>query len=73
MNKETDSEMKKEAEESKLHKMAMVHNILEMWQGSQNLHAAQKEISRSKQTDDCCGIHFGHGRDRQSILVTIST
>ena len=33
------SEMKKEAEEWKLHSMAEVHDLLEMWQGSQNLCA----------------------------------
>jgi hypothetical protein len=43
MNPENDSEMKKEVEESKLHKMAKVHDFLEMWQGSQNLCATQKE------------------------------
>jgi len=42
-NTENDSEMKKEAEESKLHRMAKVHNLLEMWQGSHNLSATQKE------------------------------
>jgi len=40
---ENDSEMKKEAEERKLHRMAKVHDFLEMWQGSQNLRATQKE------------------------------
>jgi len=35
--------MKKEAEERKLHRMAKVHDVLEMWQGSQNLRATQKE------------------------------
>jgi len=35
--------MKKEAEERKLHRMAKVHDFLEMWQGSQNLCASQKE------------------------------
>jgi len=35
-NTGNDSEMKKEAEERKLHRMAKVHNFLEMWQGSQN-------------------------------------
>jgi hypothetical protein len=35
--------MKKEAEEKKLHRMAMVHNILDMWQGGQNQCATQKE------------------------------
>jgi len=43
MNTVNDPEMKKEAEERKLHSMAKVHNFLEMWQGSQNLHATQKE------------------------------
>jgi len=38
-----DSEMKKEAEEMKLHRMAKVHNVLERWQGRQNLRATQKE------------------------------
>jgi len=42
-NPENDSEMKKEAEESKLHRMANVHDFLEMWQGSQNVGATQKE------------------------------
>jgi len=35
--------MKKEAEERKLHRMAKVHNFLEMRQGNQNLRATQKE------------------------------
>jgi len=42
-NTENHSEMKKEAEERKLHRMAKVHDFLEMWQGSQNLHATEKE------------------------------
>jgi len=49
MNTEDNSEMKKAAEERKLHRMAMVHDFLEMWQGSQNLRATQKE-SRSHNT-----------------------
>jgi len=40
---ENDLETKKEVEEKKLHRMANVHNFLEMWQGSQNLRATQKE------------------------------
>jgi len=43
MNTENDSEMKTEAEERKLHRMAKVHDFLEMWQGSQNVRATQKE------------------------------
>ena len=36
-------EMKREVEEKKLHRMAKVHDLLEMWQGSQNLRATQME------------------------------
>jgi hypothetical protein len=36
-NTENDSKIKKEAEERKLHRMVIVHNFMEMWQGSQNL------------------------------------
>jgi hypothetical protein len=43
MNTENDSEIKKEAEERKLHRMAKVHNFLEIWQGSQNVCTTQKE------------------------------
>jgi hypothetical protein len=42
-NTENDSEMKKEAEEIIFHRMAKVHDLLEIWQGSRNLHATQKE------------------------------
>jgi hypothetical protein len=42
-NTENDLKMKIDAEERKLHRMAKVHNFLEMWQGSQNLLATQKE------------------------------
>jgi hypothetical protein len=33
------SEMKKEVEERKLHRLAKVHDFLDMWQGSQNISA----------------------------------
>jgi len=47
---ENDPEMKNEAEERTLHRMAKVHDFLEMWQGSQNLRATQKESrAQSKQ------------------------
>jgi len=50
MNTENDSEMKREVEESKLHRMAKVHDFLELWQGSHNLQATQKESrARNKQ------------------------
>jgi len=40
---DSDMEMKREAEEKKLHRMAKVHDLLEMWQGSQTLRATQME------------------------------
>jgi len=43
MNTDNDSEMKREVEERKLHRMAKVHDFLDMWQGSQNLQATQNE------------------------------
>jgi len=43
LNIENDSEMKKEGEERKLHRMAKVHDFLVMWQGSQNLCSTKKE------------------------------
>jgi len=49
-NPQNDLEMKKKVEERKLHRIAKVHDCLEMWQGSQNLHATQKEsCARNKQ------------------------
>jgi len=42
-NTGNDTEMMKEAEERGLQRMAKVHDFLEMWQGSQNLRAVQKE------------------------------
>jgi hypothetical protein len=43
MNSDNDPEMKNKPEERTLHRMAKVRDILEMWQGSQNLRATQKE------------------------------
>jgi len=43
MNTENNSEMEKEVEERKLHRMAKVHNFVARWQGSQNLRVTQKE------------------------------
>jgi len=40
---DNDMEMKREAEEKKLHRIAKVHDFLEMWQGSQTLRATQKK------------------------------
>jgi len=43
MTTENDSEMKKEVEARRLHRMAKVHDSLEMGQGSLTVHATQKE------------------------------
>ena len=42
-NTENNSDTKEEAEERNLQRMAKVHDFLGMWQGSQKLHATQKE------------------------------
>jgi len=42
-NTENDSEMLNHAQGRKLHRMAKVHNFLEMWKGNQILCATQKE------------------------------
>jgi len=42
-NTENNLEMKREADEWKLHRIAKVHDSLDMWQGSQNLRATQNE------------------------------
>jgi len=45
MKTENDSKMVTKVEESTLNRMAKVQDFLEMWQGSQNLSAIQKESS----------------------------
>jgi len=40
---DTNLELRTEAEERKLHRMAKVHDLLGMWQGSQNLRTTQRE------------------------------
>jgi len=40
---DNDMEIKREAEEQKMHWMAKVHDLLDMWQGSHNPRATQKE------------------------------
>ena len=48
--------MKTEGEERKLHRMDKVHDCLEMWQGSPNLRATQKE-SRT-QNKQMTGVRY---------------
>jgi len=66
-NTENDSEMNKEAENRKLHRMAKVHDFLEMWQGSQNLHATKKE-SRA-QNDQMTAV--GYIPDTEEIIKAL--
>jgi len=58
------SEMKKRPVDRKLHRMAKVHDLLEMWQGSQNLHATQNEshIQNKPMTD------VGYTLDTEEIV-----
>jgi hypothetical protein len=56
--------MKREAEQKKLHQMAEVHHILEMWQGSQNLRATQKESQIQKKQM----IAVGYISDTKEII-----
>jgi len=61
---ENDSGMKKEAEERKLHRMAKVHDCLEMWHGSQNLLTTQKE----SRTHDMQMTAVGYISDTEEIV-----
>jgi len=73
MNPENNSEMKKEAEKRKLHRMANVHDFWEMWQGNQDLHATKKESrTQNKQITEVRYI-FDTKEIIQSILFTYST
>lgn len=38
-----DFELKNEAQDRMLQRLAKIHNFLVMWPGSQNIHATQKE------------------------------
>jgi hypothetical protein len=43
-----DMEMKREAEQKKLYRIAKVYNFVEIWQGSHNLRATQQESHAHK-------------------------
>jgi len=75
-------ELRREAEQKKLHRMAKVHDLLEMWQGSQNLLAKQMEyrarnkhmtaVEYSSDTEDILKAswsHFQHDGTTASILL----
>jgi hypothetical protein len=57
-NTDNDLEMKKEVEERILHTMAKVHDFLEMWQGSQNLHTTNKKSRTQKKQMTAVGYIF---------------
>jgi len=70
---DNDMEMKRVAEQKMLHRMAKVHDFLEMWQGSHNLWAIQKKsraqnkqrtavgyISNTKEIAKASWSHFHH-------------
>jgi len=65
MNTENNPEMKKETEERQLHRMAKVHHFLEMWQGSQNLCATQKELH----TQNMQMTAVGYISDMEEIVI----
>jgi hypothetical protein len=68
-NTENNSEMKNKAEESSLHRLANVHDFLAIWQGSQNLHTAQKEFrAQNKQM-----ATVGYISDTEEILKVSSS
>jgi hypothetical protein len=64
MNTDNNSEMKVDAEERKFHRMANVHDNLEMWQGSQNLHATNKE----SHTENKQMTAVGYSSDTEEIV-----
>ena len=68
-NTANDSEMKKDVEEPKSQRMAKVHDFLEMWQGSQNLRATQKEShAETKQM-----TAVGYISDTEEIIKALSS
>jgi hypothetical protein len=63
-NIQNNSDAKKEAEERNLHRMAKVHDFLDMWQASQNLCATQKE----SQAQDKQITALGYISDTEEIV-----
>jgi len=55
-NPDNDLEMKREEEQKTLHRMAKVHDMLEMWQGSRNLRATQIESRAQTQQMTAVGL-----------------
>jgi hypothetical protein len=77
-----DMELKGEAEDKELHRLAKVQNLLGMWQGSQTLRAKQKEsgaqnqqmtpvgyISATEEIVKACRSNFHRDGDAQYKLL----
>jgi len=72
MNTENDLQMKRQTEKK------FAQNGQSQWHfgdeaGQPKPRCYTEGISRSKQADDTCMIHFGYRRDRRSILLTLLT
>ena len=72
-NTENHSEMKKEVEERKLHRLSKCSQHFGDVAGQPKPTCYPEGTSRSKPAADRRGIHFGHRRDRRCIVVTLST
>jgi len=59
---DNDMEMKREEEQQNFHRMAKVHEFLEMWEGSQNLRATQKE-SRAQNKQMAAVEYISHTQE----------
>jgi len=64
MNTENYSKIKKEVQETKFHTIAEVHDLLEMWHHSKNLHATQKE----SHTQNMLMTTIGYNSDTEEIV-----
>jgi hypothetical protein len=62
---ENNLQLKREPEQRKLHRIAKVHDVLEMWQGTQNLHATRKE----SHTENKQKTAVGYISDTQGIVI----
>jgi len=75
-------EMIREAEQMKWHRMAMVHDFLEMWQGRQNLQATQKEscaqnewmtaVGHISDTEEIVRASWSHSRHDDAAAFKLS-
>jgi len=71
-NTDNDSDMKTEAEEWKIAHNGQGSRHFGDVAGQPSPTCYPEGISHSKQAADCHGIHFGHGGDRESIVMALS-